>query len=252
MAMASLADVLLSTAQMQPVPKPADVRSARSRNRAAAWRRDIALWREFSLGRSRSVREREEIEREYNQRMEQGPDFTQHHGSSTFDEAPLQKIDEEGRRAILRAYDEIRRWSWKNARKPHGQAVSRAYREVLSALLALALRHGRVFPSYDKLADMACCSRSTVYRALQWLKTWGLLTWQRRVKRAASRLGTVVRQTSNAYSIITDLAELGRAVFRRDPECHNRLPSHYTAAGLRNLVNALKTGAPSGGTPMAF
>lgn len=249
----SLAEVLLSTAQLQPQqPSTQAVRSARSRNRAAAWRRDIAQWREFQLGRARSESERQAIEREYELRMEAGPDFTQHHASSTFDEAPLQKIDEEGRRAILRAFDEIRRWSWKNARKPHGQAISRAYREVLSALLALALRHGRVFPSYEKLAEMACCSRSTVYRALRWLKTWGLLTWQRRVKRTASRLGTVVRQTSNAYSIMTELAEIGRAVFRRDAECHNRLPSNYTTAGLRNLANALKNGAPSGGTPMAF
>lgn len=246
MAALSLADVLLSTAQLQPTQSTQQhVRSARSSNRAAAWRRDLALWREFQLGRARSDAERREIEREYEVRLGQGPDFTLHQGGSTFDEAPLQTIDAEGRRAILRAYDEIRRWSWKNARKPHGQAVSRAYREVLSALLALAVRHGRTFPSYERLAEMACCSRSTVYRALQWLRTWGLIDWKRRLKRTASRLGTVVRQTSNAYTIITDLAELGRAIFRRDPECHNKLPSHYTAAGLRNLVNALKTGAPS-------
>lgn len=239
----SLADVLLSTAQMQP-QQPA-VRSARSRNRAAAWRRDISQWREFQIGRARSDGERQAIEREYTERMEQGPDFTGHHTKSTFNEPPLQKITDDQRRELLRAFDAVRRWSWINGRKARGQAISRAYREVLSALIALAQRHGRVFPSYERLAAMACCSRSTVWRAINWLKAWGLLDWERRLKRASTRLGTKVQQTSNAYRIAETLVELGRRLRRQVPECHQLPPSNYTRLIGRILGEATKPGAPS-------
>lgn len=242
----SLADVLLSTAQLQPQqPSTPAIRSARSRNRAAAWRRDISQWREFQLGRARTDIERQSIEREYTERMEQGPDFTAHHPKSTFNEPPLQKISDDQRRELLRAFDAVRRWSWINGRKARGQAISRAYREVLSALIALAQRHGRVFPSYERLAAMACCSRSTVWRAINWLRAWGLLDWERRLKRATTRLGTKVQQTSNAYRIAENLAALGRRFLRQVPECHQLPPSNYTRLIGRALSEATQTGAPT-------
>lgn len=234
----SLGDILAQNSDMQP--RAPRVRSARSQNRAAAWSRDLALWKEYRTSLARTEAERQAFEQEYAARMEQGPDFTGYHARSEFCEAPLHKMDERGKVRILRAFDEIRRWLWRN-RTPHGQAVSRAYREVLSALCALAVRHGRVFPSYEKLASMACCSRSTVYRALQWLKAWGLLDWKRRLKRSATPLGSRVSQASNVYAIaLKGLAAIGTAIFHRGPECHNRLPSNYTPAAnvLRRIVGA--------------
>lgn len=253
MAAMSLADVLLSTAQLQPSQSTQQhVRSARSRNRAAAWRRDLAQWREFQFGRATSERERQEIETEYTARMEAGPDFTQHHPKSTFDEAPLQRLSDGQRRELLRAFDAVRRWSWLNGRKARGQAVSRAYREVLSALIALSQRHGRAFPSYEKLAQMACCSRSTVWRAINWLKAWGLLDWSRRLKRTQTRLGTVVRQASNGYRIAEDLVALGKCFLRQVPECHHLPPSKLTRLITEALGKPSKPGAASGSTPIPF
>lgn len=233
----SLGDVLASTAQLQPKPR---VKSARSQNRAAAWSRDLAQWREYRIAMARTDAERQAFEQEYAARMEQGPDFAGYHARSEFCEAPLHRMDERGRLQILRAFDEIRRWLWRN-RTPHGQAVSRAYREVLSALCALAVRHGRVFPSYEKLASMACCSRSTVYRALQWLKAWGLLDWKRRLKRSATPLGVRVSQASNVYSVaLKGLAAIGTAIFSRASECHKKTASNYTPTAnvLRRIVGA--------------
>ena len=65
----------------QPLqPKTASVRSARSRNRAAAWSYDLAQWREYQAlsHPSRS----EEVEREYARLAEAGPDFTRYHSGS--------------------------------------------------------------------------------------------------------------------------------------------------------------------------
>lgn len=245
MAALSLGDVLASTAQLQPKQAPKTVRSARSQNRASAWSYDLAKWREYRLAMARSSLEREGIEREYSKRLGDGPDFTHHHGGD-FVEPHLHCIDAKGKAEILAAYDAVRRWQWRNARKPHGQAVSRAYREVLSALLSLAVRHGRVFPSYEKLAQMACCSRSTVYRALQWLKAWGLLDWKRRLKRIATALGNRVQQTSNAYQIaVKGLAAVGAAILQGGPECHKTTPSSYTPLLTKLLGQQRQNGAAS-------
>jgi hypothetical protein len=49
--------------------------------------------------------------------------------------------------AILTACDRLRAWLYCKSRKPHGQAVSHAYREVLAVLLSFALKYGRCYPS---------------------------------------------------------------------------------------------------------
>jgi hypothetical protein len=47
-------------------------------------------------------------------------------------------------------------------------------------------------------------------------RLWGLLDWQRRLERIPTRLGTVTRQTSNAYKLVlSGLAAIDAAVFRR-------------------------------------
>ena len=42
---------------------------------------------------------------------------------------------------------------YRNQRKPHGQAVSRVYREVLSVLLSFAVKYGQAY------SEFACGSR---------------------------------------------------------------------------------------------
>jgi len=44
------------------------------------------------------------------------------------------------------------------------------------------------------------------------IRSWGFLIWRRRLKRIATRLGTVVRQMSNAHRIaLSELASMRRA-----------------------------------------
>lgn len=72
---------------------------------------------------------------------------------------------------------------------------------VLEEILTLArLNKGRVFPSYDYLADATSLARATVARALRILETIGFLVRQRRFKRVeGDGPGPRYAQTSNVY-----------------------------------------------------
>lgn len=72
---------------------------------------------------------------------------------------------------------------------------------VLEEILTLArLNRGRVFPSYDYLADATSLGRATIARALKVLESVGFLVRQRRFKRVESDgPGPRYAQTSNVY-----------------------------------------------------
>lgn len=72
---------------------------------------------------------------------------------------------------------------------------------VFEEILTLSrLNGGRVFPSYDHLAQATSLGRATVARALATLEAIGLLVRQRRFKRIeAEGPGPRYEQTSNAY-----------------------------------------------------
>jgi len=72
---------------------------------------------------------------------------------------------------------------------------------VLEEILTLSrLNRGRVFPSYDYLADATSLGRATVARALRILEDIGFLVRQRRFKRVeGDGPGPRYAQTSNVY-----------------------------------------------------
>jgi helix-turn-helix protein len=227
----SLGDILAGNADMQPKPGSL-VRSARSRNRAAAWSYDLEQWRAYRLAMATADAQRSAIEREYEELAAAGPDFTSYHVGSDFSEPHAHDLDKGGKQAVLTAFDQVRGWLYRNTRKPHGQAVSRVYREVLSVLLSFAIKYGKVFPSQATIAKLACCSERTVANALAWLKLWGFLTWRRRLKRVASGLGIRTRQASNAYKLVlSGLAAIGSAVFSNAPNRNNYSPFSIRMVG---------------------
>lgn len=73
----------------------------------------------------------------------------------------------------------------------------RVYEEILTLA---RLNRGRVYPSYDYLAQATCLGRATIARALHVLEDIGFLVRQRRFKRVAGDgPGPRYEQTSNAY-----------------------------------------------------
>src|SRR5262249_19300609 len=87
---------------------------------------------------------------------------------SDYSQPHVHKLTAEDRRATLAAFDAVADWLYAN-RAPHGQRVSAHYRDVLRYLLSLGMRFGKVFPSYQRIAEACACSRRTVASALAWL-----------------------------------------------------------------------------------
>jgi Helix-turn-helix domain len=92
----------------------------------------------------------------------------------------------------------------------HRGPITRAFLEVLEALLwgFHNSRSGCCFPSYERIAERAECSRTTVYEALKVLEWAGVLSWQHRIARIRERCTDLfgrdgwrwrVIRTSNAY-----------------------------------------------------
>ncbi|WP_242097967.1 helix-turn-helix domain-containing protein [Sphingomonas sp. CROZ-RG-20F-R02-07] len=86
-------------------------------------------------------------------------------------------------------------------------AAVRVYEEILTLA---RLNRGRVFPTYDHLAEATGLGRATVARALPLLEAIGFLVRQRRFKRVAG-VGGMVRyaQTSNVYRALLPARVLG-------------------------------------------
>lgn len=109
----------------------------------------------------------------------------------------------------------------KRAARVEGRALSSAER-ALTAMTAGAVRvyeeictlarlnAGRVFPSYDRLAQATALGRATVARALVALEAAGFLTRQRRFKRVEGQgPGPRREQTSNVYRPLLPARILG-------------------------------------------
>ena len=76
-------------------------------------------------------------------------------------------------------------------------AAVRVYEEILTLA---RLNRGRVFPSYDHLAEATSLGRATIARAIRILEDIGFLVRQRRFKRVDTEgPGPRYRQTSNVY-----------------------------------------------------
>jgi hypothetical protein len=85
---------------------------------------------------------------------------------------------------------------------------------VFEELCTLArLNQGRVYPSYDWLAEATALGRATVARALHALERCGFLVRQRRFKRVDGE-GPCYRQTSNAYRPLLPICRAGCAPHR--------------------------------------
>jgi hypothetical protein len=223
-----LAPTFSLTEPIQPKPITAGdkaIHSARSRNRAAAFNEDLATWYRYALRTAKTEAEQAEVHAEYQRRRELGPDWANHHTCSDYREPHVNCVSHDDRRATLAAFDDFRAWQYRNERAPHGQAVSKNYREVLSVLLSYAVRYGQCYPSQARIAQLCCITERTVRRALQWLRTMGFLDWRRRLREKPHPSGS--RQTSNAYRLVTrvGLALIGSVLFRKRSSGHNFRPS---------------------------
>eukprot|EP01037_Dinobryon_pediforme_P018647 gene18647-18943_t len=184
-------------ADLSPLP-----RQARARGREADWQQQMARAYSYAAGRARGPEEREQIESAYETAISQGADFTRYRGKSGFIDAPRISIDRNAAARIKFMIACIQRGSWRVKDKgKHGGLIPRTVVPVFDALVRLAFKHGRVFPSLVGLAQLAMCCKQTVVQALKVLEFYGFIRVHRRVKRIRTPLGFKVVQDTNAYEI---------------------------------------------------
>lgn len=156
----------------------------------------------YAMQLARTDDEREEATRAYEHRMAEGPDFTRARSKSDFREPPPHKLDRNEVARLKVAFDTMCRGMWrvKDAGRHRG-AISRTTRDVFHALLFLAQRHNRLFPSLARLATLAQCCTQSVVTALARLEEFGFLTRHRRLKRLRGVMGLETAQDTNAYEV---------------------------------------------------
>lgn len=178
---------------------------------------------------------------------------------SFHEEAFFGKLDDATRRACRRGVKEMFERGRRAAVEARKQgrpltaferlcvAITNSAIRVYEALLRMEKRfRGRVFPSYEMIAEWSVVSRSTVHRALEALEAAGLLARLRRyVQTKDKKVGARSEQTSNAYRLQLPaiLRNLIERRFRPAPmpadeaqRQHQRLADH--AAMLASLSSA--------------
>ena len=120
-------------------------------------------------------------------------------------------------KARIAAY--ARAWTARN-RQPgqHKGPITRAFLDVLHALLWQFhnSRTGICFPSYERIAEMAECARSTVAEALKVLEWAGVLTWQHRITRVRERCRDLWGRAGWQWRVV----RLSNAYVFQDPAGH--------------------------------
>ena len=127
------------------------------------------------------------------------------------------------REAKLRVMTRARGLKQRTEKGKHYGLLTAKYMDVLEALLWSFhnARSGLCFPSLEKIAEKAKCSRSTVCEAIKALESVGLLSWVNRIVRVKESVLDLfghwvnrwrVLRTSNAYHFADPLAGRGHKV----------------------------------------
>jgi Helix-turn-helix domain len=173
--------------------------------------------------RARSHEDLEALDRAYQARMSQGPDFTRFRRKSDFGAAPPHGLDREAIHKLRHQFNSMARGAWE-AKKPskHRGIITRTCKDVFGALLFLAEQHTQLFPSFERLARLAQCCRKSVATSLDTLEKLGFITRHRRLRYVWGPLGRKAEQTTNGYELhlpCTAWGKLTLAVFTAAREC---------------------------------
>jgi hypothetical protein len=123
---------------------------------------------------------------------------------------PLVTLDRNERVRLVFKFRALCRKSWvAKETGRHRGVVTRTAESVLFALLYLAEKYGRVFPSLEGLAHLAMCCKQSVVTAIADLERLGFVTRIRRIRQITTPLGFTTRQITNAYRVHEPASGLG-------------------------------------------
>jgi hypothetical protein len=185
----------------------------RSKRREANWRQQLARALQYALGKS--PEQAAVLIAEYERREGEGPEFTRQRPDSVITEAPMVHLDRNERIRLVWKFRTLCRRSWQ-AKAPgkHRGAITRAMESTFLALMYLAEKYGRVYPSLLVLGHLAMCCKQSVVDALAELQKLGFVTRIRRLKQVDTALGFKTVQTTNAYLMHEPTSGLGLLAIR--------------------------------------
>jgi hypothetical protein len=214
----------------------------------------------YQAERTRNAEELAALDAAYEARMNEGPDFTRYRDKSRFGEAPLHRLDREGIHKLRFAFNSMARKAWLgSATGKHRGVISRTCKDVFGALLYMAERYDRLFPSLERIAALAQCCKQSVVTALETLETLGFITRHRRLRMVEGLLGRKAEQNTNGYELHTPRTAWGRltlALFGPNSESKNWSATvtedfQLLKRGQNEKQQSALTGA-YGGSPMAI
>ncbi len=234
-------------------------RAIRARTRAADWEKQIARAFLYVHGRAQTPDEAAELERLYEAALDEGPDFIHCRGKSEIKDAPEINLDANGITKLMVGFYAMCRNAWtRKGRGKHRGLVSRCAEEVFKALVHLATKHRRLFPSIKGLAYLARCCPQSVSDALNQLEALGLVTRHRRLKRVMTPLGFKTVQNTNAYELHppkTGLGKLAEAMFGRKKPMETTESNNSRASASIVLISCAaevpKAGSGTSGEPLS-
>ena len=186
---------------------------ARAKRREADWRRNLARALEYALGKS--PEQAEELLADFEQREREGPEFMRQRPNSVVTEAPLVNLDRNARiRLVAKFRGLCRRSCEAKAPGQHRGAITRTMESTFFALMYLAEKYGRVYPSLVGLGHLAMCCKQSVVDALAELEKLGFVTRIRRLGQVDTPLGFKTVQDTNAYLVHEPASGLGLLAIR--------------------------------------
>jgi len=190
----------------------------RSTGKAAQWSAGIYRAYSYLSARIREPWQLAELDRQFEQTVEEGPDFLKVRREAEFRPVPVIAYNAAAAAEIMKQAREIERETYKSrAKGKHGGGIGRMAMQLLEWFcfgMWPRSPYG-MFPSLAYIAEGARMSRETVTEAMKTLELFGFLTVTARRKRIQTPFGPKQVQDTNCYvlSLARGLGALALATF---------------------------------------
>ena len=225
MPMQSLDDLI--TERLAELPDrpalPPQANPIRATQKAAQWSAGIYRAYLYLTTRIREPWQLAELDKQFQQTLEDGPDFLKVRREAEFIPVPVIAYNKDAAREIIRQAREIEHETYKCRPKgKHGGGIGRMGMQLLEWFCFVMwpmARYG-MFPSLAHIAEGARMSRETVTEAMKTLELFGFLTVTPRRKRIQTPFGVKQVQDTNCYvlNLAKGLGALALATFGRKPQ----------------------------------
>mgnify|MGYP003375657228 CR=1 FL=1 len=183
-------------------PDSALPRPIRSTRRAAQWSAGIHQAYAQHSARRRDPRQQAEIDRLYEQTLQDGPDFARVRRNAAYAPAPVVAYRKEIAATIMKQAEEIEDGTYASRRNgQHGGVIGVTALRLLRWFCFTMWPKARLgmFPSLEHIAAQARMSKDAAVNAIRTLELHGFLTVIRRRKRVQTAFGVKQVQDTNAY-----------------------------------------------------